>query len=219
METLMNNADLRQHVIAALEFDPSVNASNIGVAVDDGIITLTGHVASYSEKLNAERTVQSVKGVRGIAEEIEIRYPSSKKTADDEIAHRALNVIAWDAAIPDGAVKVKVQRGWVTLTGKLEWNFQRRRAEDAVHQLSGVIGVTDLIEISPSVQVSDVKSRIETAFRRSAEVEAAGIRVAVDENRVVLEGRVNTWHERAAAERAAWAVPGVVSVVDKLAVA
>ncbi|WP_158801519.1 BON domain-containing protein [Acidisoma sp. L85] len=214
----MNNADLRQHVIAALEFEPSVSATNIGIIVDDGIVTLTGHVASYSEKLNAERTVQSVKGVRGIAQEIEIRDPAAKKTADDEIAHRALNMIAWDAAVPDGAVKVKVQQGWVTLTGKLEWDFQRRRAEDAVHRLSGVIGVTDLIEISPSVQVSDVKSRIETAFRRSAEVEAAGIRVGVDENKVVLEGRVNTWHERAAAERAAWAVPGVVSVIDKLAV-
>jgi len=214
----MSDLDLRQRVIDELEFEPSVDAANIGVAADKGIVTLTGHVASYAEKLAAERAAQRVKGVRGIAQEIEVRTPAGKRKADDEIAAQAVNIIAWDTTIPDEMVKVKVQSGWITLTGKVDWQYQKVAAEHAVRKLSGVVGVSNLIEIKAQVQVSDVKSRIENALKRSAELEAGGIRVHVSKTKVVLDGRVHSWHERDAAKRAAWSVPGVTAVDDQLAI-
>ncbi|WP_342239438.1 BON domain-containing protein [Inquilinus sp. OTU3971] len=215
----MNDLDLRQRVIDELEFEPSVDAANIGVAAENGIITLTGHVASYAEKFAAERVAQRVKGVRGIAQEIEVRTPVGKKKADDEIAAQAVNIITWDTTIPNEVVKVKVQSGWITLTGKVDWQFQKVAAEQAVRKLSGVVGVTNLIEIEARVRASDVKSRIENALKRSAEIEAGGIRVhVVSDSKVVLDGRVHSWHERDAAERAAWSVQGVTEVDDHLAI-
>ncbi|WP_342240811.1 BON domain-containing protein [Inquilinus sp. OTU3971] len=214
----MNDQELRKHVIDELDFEPSVDAVGIGVAADNGIVTLTGHVASYAEKLAAERAVQRVKGVRGIAQEIEVRFPANKKKADDEIAAQAVHVIDWDTTIPDEAVKVKVQLGWVTLTGKVDWQYQKTAAERAVRPLSGVVGVSNLIEIKAGVQASDVKSRIESALKRSAEVEASGIRVQVSDGKVVLGGQVQSWHELDEAERAAWSVPGVTAVDDQLIV-
>jgi len=213
----MNDLDLRRHVIDELEFEPSVDAANIGVAAENGIITLTGHVASYAEKFAAERAAQRVKGVRGIAQEIEVRTPTGKK-ADDEIAAQAVSIITWDATIPYEVVKVKVQSGWITLTGKVDWQFQKVAAEQAVRKLSGVVGVTNLIEIRARVQTSDVKHRIEDALRRSAEVEAARIQVHVSGSKIVLDGRVQSWYERDAAKRAAWSVQGVTDVDDHLAI-
>ncbi|TSD84052.1 BON domain-containing protein [Mycobacterium sp. KBS0706] len=214
----MNDLDLRQRVIDELEFEPSLDAANIGVAAENGIVTLTGHVASYSEKLAAERAAQRIKGVRGIAQEIEVRTEAGRKMADDEIAAQAVNIINWDTTVPDEAVKVKVQSGWITLTGKVGWQFQKVAAEHAVRKLSGVVGVTNLIEIKAQVQASDVKNRIENALKRSAEVEAGQIRVHVSDSKVVLDGRVHSWHERDAAKRAAWSVPGVTAVDDQLAI-
>ncbi len=214
----MDNTELRQLVIDELDFQPAINAAHIGVAVENGIVTLTGYVTSYHEKIMAEQTVQRMKGVRGIVEEIEVRFPDDKKTADDEIAARALKIIEWDTLIPADSIKVKVQRGWITLRGEVDWQFQRKAAEDAVRRLSGIFGVTNLITIRERVQVGDVKRSIETALRRDAEVEANQIRVLVNDGKVVLEGRVHSWYERSAAERAAWSVPGVTSVVDHLAI-
>lgn len=214
----MNDLDLRQRVIDELEFEPSVDAANIGVAAENGIITLTGHVASYAEKFAAERAAQRVKGVHGIAQEIEVRTPAGKKKADDEIAAQAVSIITWDTTIPNEVVKVKVESGWITLTGKVDWQFQKMAAEQAVRKLSGVVGVTNLIEIKSRVQASDVKNRIENALRRSAEVEAARIQVRVSDTKVVLDGRVYSWHERDAAKRAAWSVQGVTAVDDRLAI-
>ena len=215
----MDDLSLRDHVLSELEFEPSVNASHIGVAVDDGVVTLAGHVGSYAEKLAAEKIVQRLKGVRAIAQEIEVRFSSDKKTGDDQIAQRALDIIAWDTTIPDDKVKVKVQKGWITLSGEVDWYFQRNAAEAAVRKLSGVTGITNAITIKPRVQAGDIKQRIEKALKRNAELEAENIRVVVSGGRVTLEGQVNAWHERAVAERAAWAAPGVVSVVDHLALA
>ncbi len=214
----MNDEDLRQRIIDELEFEPSLTATNIGVAVEKGIVTLSGHVANFAEKYAAEQAVRRVKGVRGIAEEIEVRYPDAKKTADDQIAQRAVAIIAWDTTIPDDAVQVKIQKGWVTLTGKLDWHYQRAAAEDAVRKLSGVVGVTNFIEVKPAVQGGDVKKRIENALKRNAEIEAGGIQIKVSDNKVVLDGHVHSWHERAAVERAAWSVPGVTSVDDRLSI-
>ncbi len=214
----MKDDELRQHIIDELDFEPSIDAANIGVAVDEGIVTLSGHVASFAEKITAESAAQRVKGVRGIAQEIEVRFPDAKKTADDQIAKRAVDVLAWNTTIPDGAIKVKVQKGWVTLSGKVDWQFQRINAMNAIRKLSGVVGVTSLIEVTPKVQAADIKSSIEKALKRSAEIEVNGIQVQVDGSKVVLDGRIHSWYERNAAERAAWSVPGVVSVKDNLAI-
>lgn len=214
----MNDSDLRQNVIDELEFDPSFEASSIGVAAKNGIVTLSGHVSSYAEKQAAERAARRVKGVMGIAQEIEIRYPTDKKTSDDEIARRCVNIIAWDTTLPEGKISVKAERGWVTLTGEVPWHYQRVAAESGVRKISGVTGITNLITIQQKVQATDVKHKIEEALKRNAEIEAQGIRVTVTDTSVRLEGKVNAWHERDVVEKAAWSVPGVQNVVDKLSI-
>jgi osmotically-inducible protein OsmY len=214
----MDDKTLRQLITDELEFEPGINAAHIGVAVEKGVVTLTGHVGSYAEKVLVEDTVQRIRGVRALAEEIEVRYPSEKKTADDQIAERAINIIAWSAMVPDGRVMVKVQHGWVTLEGSVDWHYQRRAAEDAVRRLSGVVGVNNMLQVKPRVEPTDVKAKILAALRRDAELEADAIMVDVKGDKVVLEGKVKAWHERGVAERAAWSAPGVASVQDNLRV-
>jgi osmotically-inducible protein OsmY len=216
----MDDKQLRQNIIDELEFEPSVDAQDIGVAVSEGVVTLSGHVSSYAEKVAVQHAVQRVKGVRAIAQEIEVRYPGEKKTADDEIAKRALNILKWDAVIPGDAVRVTVQKGWVLLTGEVDWQFQKKAAEDAIRKLSGVTGVSNSITIKPRVSASDIKKKIEDALARNAHVEARAIRVNVsDGNKVRLEGAVDSWDDRDVVENAAWSVPGVQSVDDRLAIA
>ncbi|MGX5660451.1 BON domain-containing protein [Castellaniella ginsengisoli] len=212
----MKDTTLRDMVESALDYEPSVDAANIGVAVDDGVVTLNGHVATYAQKLTAERVVRGVSGVRGIAQEIEVRDSLGKHIADDEIASRALRIIAWDVTIPSDKIQVKVQKGWVTLSGKVDWYFQRSAAEHAVRKLSGVLGVTNQIIVAPVIMASDVKRRIEDALKRSAEVEASGVTVSVKDSKVTLDGKVRSWRERKSIEQAAWAAPGVASVEDRL---
>jgi osmotically-inducible protein OsmY len=171
MEENMNDSQLRQDIIDELEFDPSISGEHIGVGVDRNVVTLTGHVDSYAEKLAAIAAVHRIKGVHAIAENIEVRYSYQNKTADDQIAKRAVDIIGWDVHIPTAAVDVLVQdNGWVTLTGTVDWYYQRRAAEDDVRRLSGVRGVTNKIAIKPRVDTSNVKSKIESAsegMRRS----------------------------------------------------
>lgn len=215
----MSDKSLQQDVIDELDFEPSVNAAHIGVAVNKGVVTLSGHVGSYAEKLAAEKAVKRVKGVRAIAQEMDVRFPSDKKTADDDIAARAANILAWSAVVPPGSVKVKVQDGWVGLSGEVEWQYQRSAAEAEIRRLSGVAGVVNSIAIKPRVVASDVKRKIEGALRRHAELEAQGIRVLVEEGgHVALEGHVHDWRQREAARRAAWSAPGVTRVDDHLLV-
>ena len=212
----MDDKTLRQFIIDELDFEPSVNAANIGVAAEKGVITLTGHANSYAEKHAVEQAVRRIKGVRGIAEEIKVRYPGDKKTDDDQIAERAVNIIAWNATLPDDEVKVQVTGGWVTLEGTVEWNYQRVAAESSVRKLTGVVGVTNHIVVKPHLQPSDIKGKILAALKRDAELEADSIHVDVDGSKVKLEGKVKAWRERVVAERAAWAAPGVTSVIDNL---
>jgi osmotically-inducible protein OsmY len=216
----MDDKQLRKNLLDELEFEPSLDAANIGVTANDGVVTLTGHVSSYAEKTAAEGAARRVKGVRAVADEIEVRYPSDKKTSDDEIAKRALSILKWYAAIPQDAVQVTVQKGWVTLTGELAWQYQRKAAEDAVRKLSGVLGVANSISVKPTVYVSDIKKTIEDALTRHAQLEGQAIRVSVrDRNKVLLEGKVDSWDDREAVENAAWSVAGVQSVDDRLIIA
>ena len=214
----MGDKDLRQSVIDELDFDPSFDAADIGVAAEAGVITLTGHVRSFAEKLAVERAVKRVRGVYGIAEEIEVRYPADKKTADDQIADRAISSLNWNAQIPGDAVLVKVEKGWVTLTGIVDWQYQRMAAVSAVRRLSGVVGVSNQIAVKPQVRPADVKDKILSALKRNAELEADAIRVNVDNDTVTLEGKVKAWSERGIAEHAAWSAPGVRKVEDRLVV-
>jgi len=215
----MSELRLRQDILDELEYEPSVNAAHIGVAVDKGVVSLTGHVGSYAEKLAAVAAVWRIKGVLAIADEIEVRYLSDKKTSDDEIAKRAVDILRWDTMVPSGSIQVTVRDGWVTLTGSVDWYYQKMNAEQDVRKLSGVHGLIDRIEIKPHVQAEDVKRKIEDALKRHAEIEANAIRVTVQENnKVLLEGKVDNWDARNAAEVAAWSAPGVKSVEDHLTI-
>lgn len=208
---------LRQDIVDELEFEPSVNAAHIGVAVEAGIATLSGHVGSYAEKLAAVAATRRVSGVQAIADEIQVRYASDKKTADDEIAKRAVDILDWDTMVPGGSIQVTVRDGWVTLSGSVDWFYQKKTAEEDVRKLSGVHGVINNIEIKPHVKAADIKRKIEDALKRHAEVEANAIRVTVrDNDRVFLEGKVDTWDERNAAENAAWSAAGVRFVENKI---
>ncbi len=214
----MSDKTLKQAVEDELEWEPSINAEHIGVTAENGVVTLTGHVGSYAEKFTAEKAVRRVKGVRGIAQEIEIRFPSDKKTSDDQIAKRALDIIAWDSTIPKDKVQVKVQGGFVTLSGQVDWQYQRADAEYAVRKLAGIKGLANEILVKPRVQASDVKQRIESALKRNADLEADSIKVSVLNGRVTLDGKVKALYERDLAERTAWSAPGVISVEDHISI-
>jgi osmotically-inducible protein OsmY len=216
----MTDSQLRQDVLDELEFEPSIDAAHIGVTAEKGVVALTGHVANFSQKLAAVMAVRRVKGVRGIADEIEVRYRSSARTSDDEVAQRALMMLDWDIAVPPKAVNVLVRDGWVTLSGSVNWEFERKSAEDDVRKLDGVRGVINQIEVRPKVQPEDVKAKIEAALKRHAEIEANAIRVSVtDKSNVRLDGKVDTFEQRIAVRNAAWSAPGVSSVEDHLAIA
>ena len=204
----MTDTELRQMILDELEFEPSIDAADIGVAVEDGVITLTGHVPTYAQRTTTETIVARIKGVRGIAQEIEVRPAGTNLTADDEIARRILDVLRWNTAVPRDAIQVKVAKGWVTLSGSVEWNFHREAADRA----------TNLVTIAARMSPSDVRQRIESAFRRDAELQAAAIRVAVSDGTVTLDGKVHSLAERQVAERAAWSAPGVRKVEDRLIV-
>ena len=214
----MTDAILKQDIIDQLDFEPGIDATHIAVWVDDGTVTLSGHVRSYTEKCTTEAVVKRMKGVRAIAQEIEVRPAGAHVTADDEIARRAADMLRWHATVPRDAVQVKVEGGWITLTGKVEWNYQRGAAETAMRNLVGVRGVLNQIQITPAVTVADVRQRIIASLKRDAEVEAQRITVQVDDHKVTLEGKVRTWAEREAAERAAWSAAGVTSLVDHITV-
>ena len=218
MVITMTDSRLQQAVLDELNWQPSVKAANIGVTAKDGVVTLTGHVGSMAEKWAAERAVSSVFGVKAVAEELEVRYPFEKKEDDADIAQRALQVLSWDTEVPKDKVKVKVEKGVVTLSGNLEWYYQRSAAETDVRKLHGVTGLTNDIVIKPHVQASNVRDKIMAALKRRAQIEADNVTVTTDGSKVTLSGKVDTWNERRLAETTAWSAPGVTRVENRLTV-
>jgi osmotically-inducible protein OsmY len=212
----MDNKDLQKLVEAELEWEPSVDASSIGVSVIDGVVTLSGAVSTYAEKLAAERCALGIKGVRGVVENIEVRAIGIGGLKDDDIALRALQSLEWNTIVPDDAVRVKVERGHLTLTGEVDWHYQRQAAEKAVHGLRGVISVSNEIRLKQRATPANIHSRIEGALHRQARLDADNIRVAVDGGKVRLEGKVHSWSDRSLVENAAWAAPGVSAVEDRI---
>lgn len=214
----MDDATLKQMVIDELAWRPDIDSAHVAVTADRGVITLSGYVGSYAQKYEAEQAVKGLAGVRGVAEELEVRFPGDYSTKDDEIAQRALSSLAWHAFVPKDSVKVKVENGVVTLSGQVRWQFERNAAEDAVSTLYGVKDVINDIKLKAQPQPTDIKSRIESALKRSAELDSDSIRVSVSDGTVTLDGTVDSWMARDTAEDAAWAAPGVRSVQDRLSV-
>lgn len=208
--------ELRRDVEDELEWESSVDHQEIGVAVNDGIVTLTGNVSWYSEKLKAERAVERVQGVTGIANELEVR-PSSERT-DTDIARAAVDALGWNTLVLGEGIKVEVTRGRVTLKGEVEHDFQRQTAENAIRNHLGVMGVSNQITIKPRVASKDIKSSIEKAFKRHALLDAGDITVEVAGSDVTLRGEVRSWAERREAADAAWRASGVASVRDLMTV-
>ena len=214
----MDDTQLKKEVLDALDFEPSVVSAHVGVTVDDGVVTLGGHVATFAERATAERVASRVRGVRGLVVEIEVRPRGDHLTADDEIARRVLHTLEWNTAVPEESIRVKVRNGWVTLTGGVEWQFQKQAAQRALHGLAGLRGLTNSIVVHPRAAAADIRGRIEEALKRDAELEAAGIEIEVEKGNVTLEGKVRNWTERRLIERAAWSVPCVRSVDDNISV-
>ncbi len=210
---------LQEAVLAELRWDPSVTAAHIGVAANAGVVTLTGHVESYAEKQAAEMAARQVRGVKAVAEEIEVRLPFGTERSDDEIAAAAVDRLAWDVAIPCDAVKIKVEKGWVTLTGEVDWYFQKEAAEQDVRRLFGVVGVSNQISIKPRVNLSNISDDIMHAMNRSWFFDPKTITVSAHGGKVRLTGTVNSLHDRQVAAATAWAAPGVTEVENDIVVA
>lgn len=216
---MRTDKQLQESVVKALDWEPSVNAAQIGVTVQQGVITLGGHVGTLREKWMAEKTARHVWGVRGVANEVLVSPDGAAARSDTAIATAAVNALSWNSAIPPDQIQVTVRDGWVTLTGTVPWQYQRAAAERAIDHLYGVKGVSNAVIVKAPVTAADVRQKIEEAFKRSADIDAKRVAVEAHDGTVVLKGTVHTLTERAAAEHAAWAAPGVIAVDDRLVVA
>lgn len=215
---MKTDTELQRDVIAELKWEPSVNAAEIGVEVKNGIVTLAGHVSTYAEKWDAELAAQRVSGVNALAVEMDVKLAGSSRRTDADIAGSARNVLQWSSSVPKDNVKIMVESGWVTLSGEVDWEYQRQAAASAVRYLTGVTGVSDQIVIKPKISLSAVKSEIEAALKRRAKADAQKISVEVKGGDVTLTGTVHSWSERELATHSAWGTPGVRNVVDKMTV-
>jgi osmotically-inducible protein OsmY len=209
------DTELHRKVLEELEFDPAVDAGKIGIAAENGVVTLTGTVGTFGEKWAAEKAVKRVRGVRGLANELEVELMGMHHMSDTDIAESAVNVLAWDPSLPK-SIQVEVHEGAVTLTGTVLWQYQRQLAEKHVRHIGGVRAIDNRIQLRESTLPDDVKKRIKSALHRDIEVEAGNIEVIVDGSDVTLRGTVHSWTERDAATRAAWSVPGVYTLHNDL---
>jgi osmotically-inducible protein OsmY len=213
---MKTDSQLQHDVMAELKWEPAVQAAQIGVEVKNGVVTLAGEVSSYVEKWNAERAAQRVHGVNALAVEIKVKLSEFGKRTDADIAESARNILGWTSTLPVEAIKVMVESGWLTLSGDVEWQYQRHDAADSVRYLAGVTGVSNQIAIKPSLSASVVKSDIEAALKRRAATDAKTISVEVEGANVTLTGTVHSWAQRDLAIRSAWGGSGVRNVVDKM---
>ena len=215
---MKTDSDLKNDILSELSWDPVVPEANVGVAVNDGVVTLSGHLDTYAEKVATKRAVERVAGVKAIAMEIDVVPPGIHKRSDTEIAMAAEHALGWNSAVPKDKVKIAVEKGWVTLSGEVDWNFQRRAVERMIRPLKGVVGITDNITLKALPIPVNLSSRIQEALTRQAEREAKRIEISMDGGVVTLRGRVHSWAERSAAEGATWSAPVVSRVVNQLSV-
>lgn len=215
---MKTDRQLQHDVLAELEWDPSIDASRIGVAATDEVVTLTGTVATFREKTQAETIAKRVYGVRGVANDIQVTIPGTQKRTDADIAAAAVSALEWDPQIDEKRITVAVRDGWVTVEGACDWKYQADAAESHIRTLAGVRGVTNKIKVVAATRAADVKQRIEDAFRRSANIEARRMFIESSDGRVVLRGHVRSWTERNQAQAAAWSAPGVTEVDNQLIV-
>ncbi len=211
------DSDLRRKVIDELEFDPAIDATTIAVAVEDGVVTLSGTVPNYAQKNSAERAVKRIAGVKAVAEDLVVKLVGSPRT-DTDIAHTAMTNLRSNVNVPADTVRLTVENGWITLEGELEWQYQRAAAEGSVKYLQGVKGITDNIRIRSKVDTAGIKAKIQSAFARRAELDAKDITIEAVDGKVTLRGKVQSWSERRQAEEAAWAAQGVTRVEDNLVI-
>ena len=212
------DSEIRRKVIAELDWDPSIDPSAVGVAVKDGVVTLSGSVISYWQKKEAERVSKRVRGVKAVAEDLTIKLPGAAERSDTDIAQSVVSGLRFNVAVPPDRIQVTVENGWVTLEGEVEWQHQKNTVEYAIKYLMGVKGVTNSITIKPRVSAADVKAKIENAFARRAQLDANQIKVESTDSKVILRGSVHSWDEREQAEQAAWAAPGVSKVENNVMV-
>jgi osmotically-inducible protein OsmY len=215
---MRTDAEIKRDVEDELRWDPDLDATDVAVAVKSGVVTLTGFVHSYSDKLQAEEDAKRVSGVLAVANDIEVRLPSTDVRPDPEIARDVVSELRLQLPFTAEKIKAVVKNGWVTLEGEVEWNYQRERSEAAVRRVKGVVGVSNLIKLKPAVAATDIKRKIEEAFKRNAEIDANRVQVKTTDGEVVLEGTVRSWVERQEAERVAWAAPGVKKVEDRIVI-
>ena len=213
-----SDEEIQRDVLDELKWDARVRPNEIGVAVKDGVVTLTGWIDSYLKKIAAEEDAYHVPGVKAVVNDIEVRLPGSAQRSDPDLAKAVLDALKWDAGIPTDKIQVTVDHGWVTLKGEVEYYFQKRDAERAVERLSGVRGVTNLLVVKSQPTPSDLKEQIEKALVRNAETDARRITVEVGGSKVILRGTVSSYAEKKAAEEVAWSAPGVTEVDNRIIV-